>query len=373
METGLKFVIYDKTNKFRRSFSEVEASAAFVANGISTAEFTLDDNDSALDGIVTKGARCAVWFRGVERFRGRIAETPGTGPAGVVTPRVEGDLRKLWDWQGWPLTTAPITAQTQAYRNYSGATETIFKTALQENLTRLGVPWTVAPSQGRGSVIPSSKAIAVRFHPLADKVLEPLAADGLVVVLSYHPQTGAVTVDVRPGKTVPGTLTIDSGVLDSFQFTTVAPTATRAVVGGRQEGEDRELKQYIDAARELDWGDIIEVFVDARNTEVGVDILPEAVEAVAEGAPAVGITVDAVESDVFRYGKTFVEGDFVNLNVGPLHTREQITSVEVVENSKGGVIVTPRIGQADAEPTTEAALGAAVAKLARGQRDQGRR
>lgn len=372
MVDALRFVIFSKSNEYRQDLSGVEASATFVPNGVSSAEFTIDDDDEVLPELAAKGARCAVWFRGAERFRGRIRELPGSGPDGTVTASIEGDMRKLWDWYGWPVPTAPLTGQTQAYRNYSGRTETIFKTALQENLTRLGVPWTVAPTLGRGSLVPASAPIAVRFHPLADKVLGPLVADGLVVVLSYAPN-GAVTVDVRSADTVPGVLTQESAVADSYQFNVIAPTATRAIVGGRGEGAAREFKQHTDTVREADWGDIIETFIDARNTDEAADILTDAVAAVRDGGPTAGISTDIVETERFRYGDTYVEGDFVNVRIGPVESREQITSVEVTDDKESGVTVTPHIGSANVEADTDMELVAQVAALARGQRDQGRR
>lgn len=374
MTDGLEFVIYTKDDEYRRQLSGLDASAVLVPNGISTAEFTLDDDDEALADIATPGARCAVRFRKQERFRGRINELPGSGPIGSVQVGVEGDMRKFWDIYGWPNPTAALNAQDVAYRNYSGRTETIFKTALQENLvTRLGFPWTIAPTLGRGSLVSASSPIAVRFHPLADKVLDPLTADELIVVLSYDEDTGAVTVDVRTAATVMGTLTVESAVADTFAFNTSAPTATRCIVGGRGEGELREFKQHIDAVREADWGDIIETFVDARNSDEGSDILPDAIAAVADGAPIAGIKVDVVETDRFRYGTTFVEGDFVNVRIGPVESREQITSVEISEDADDGVVVTPHIGSADVDSDPDVELAASVAALARGQRDQGRR
>lgn len=365
MSDGLRFVIYDKTGAFRCQFEGVDATADLTANVVPTATFTLDDDRKELAAVTANGARCGVWFRGVERFRGIIQETPGEGPAGDVTGHVRGDIRKLWHWQGWPVPTAGVGAQTSAYSVHSGPSETVFKDALAENLLRLGVPWTVAPSLGRGSATVAS----LRFHPLADKLLPALEADNLIVVLTYG-DDGAVLVDVRPARTIPGVLTIASGVPEGYSFERTGPTATRVVVGGRNEGVDREFVEFRDTALEADWGDIIEVFKDARNTEEGADLTVDAREALAEGRPTSGISTTLNETDRFRYGTTYTEGDLVHVRLGPID-RLQPVSVSITETAESGVVVTPRIG--DVKDDTTDTLAHDIARLARGIRDTGRR
>ena len=368
MDDGLKFVIYTKGNVFRRQLVGMEANAELAANVIPTAEFTIDDDHPAVADITEKGARCAVWFRGVERFRGRLKEKKGDGPDGQITAQVQGDLRKFWEWLGWPVPTQPLSNQSGAeYRVLTGKSETVVKTALAETFTRLGVPWSVAATHGWGSTTRAE----LRMHPLGDKLMPLLDADRLVTVLSY-PTDSTVRVDVRQPGTVPGILTIDSGVPDGYQFSMEPPTATRVIVGGRGEGTARQFKSVVDATREADWGDIIEVFKDARNTDAGADITVDGREALAEGAPRVSVSTDLVETDRFMYGTTYVEGDLVHVRVGPVDSIEQI-SVSITESESTGVVVTPHIGELDVSTDTNAALAAAVAKLARGVRDSGRR
>lgn len=364
---GLQYVIYDKAGNFRRKLAGLTSSAELIPNGISTAELILDDDHVGVPDVVADGARCAVWFRGAERFRGRIESTPGFGPKGRITATVAGDMRKLWDWYGRQVPGAALNAQTSEYRVYTGKSEANFKLALSENIARLGVPWTVAPDHGFGEVTRAE----LRMHPLADKLIPALDADNLVIVLSY-PDATTVHVDVREAQTVPGTLTLASGVPDAYDFTRIAPTATRATVGGRGEGVEREFVEVIDAAREANWGDIIETFVDARNTEVGADLTLEAKDALAEAAARVGVSTELVETPLFMYGTNYTEGDRVHVKIGPVDTLERI-SVSVSETPTDGVLVTPYIGETDVSSDTDVVLAAAVARLARGIRDSGRR
>lgn len=364
MGDGLKFVIYDKAGGYRRQFEGVDATADLEANVTPTATFTLDDDHEAVPAVTANGARCAVWFRGAERFRGIIKQTPGEGPLGQVTGTVRGDLRKLWEWQGWPTPDSGIGAQTTPYAVHSGPAETVLKDALADNFARLGVPWSVAPSLGRGQATTAS----LRFHPLAEKLLPAIDANDLIVVLSYVGTQ--VIVDVRPSKLVPGVLTIASGIPEAYTYERSGPTATRVIVGGRGEAEARELVEFRDTTLEADWGDIIESFRDARNTEPGADLSIDAREALAEGRPKSGISTTLNETDRFRFGTTYDVGDRVRVRVGPVDQVQPI-SVAITETAADGVVVTPRIGKIEGDTTD--ALAADIARLARGIRDTGRR
>lgn len=368
----LKYVVYDKAGNFQRQFSGVRSEAEPMSNQTSMATLTLDDDHAALPALTAKGARCAVWFRGHELFRGKVIRIPGSGPGGTVSIVIASDLRKMWHWQGWPVPSAAIGAQTSEYRSYSGATETVFKTAMAENILRLGIPWTITPTLGRGSLIPSGSPVSFRFHPLADKLIPVLDDDDLVVMLTYD-ENDNVIVDVREADTVQGVITVESGVADGYQFSIEAPTATRAVVGGRGEGVEREFVAVVDSAREAEWGDIIETFVDSRNSDEDADITPYGTEALVAAAPRIGVALDIVETARFQYLKQFREGDLAPVRLGPIDSLERITSVSISEDPDDGVTVTPHIGSADVDAETDVALARAIAALARGQRDQGRR
>nr|WP_274635527.1 hypothetical protein [Microbacterium bovistercoris] len=362
----LRFVIYDKSNAFQRDFIR-DGNADLNANAISVADFILDDDDPALPSVTADGTRCGVWFRGAERFRGPITATPGEGPTGQVTAHVESDMRKMWHWTCWPVPTAALSAQTVEYRSISGKSEYVFKTFLQENIARLGVSWSVAADHGWGTSVRGT----MRFHYPGDRLLPLLDADHLLVVLSYDVE-GNTVVDVRQAATVPGVFTVDTGIPDQYKFNRTSPTATRAIVGGRGEGVDREFKQVIDAARETHWDDVIETFVDARSNDEGADITPDAQAAVDEGAPQASVSTDLVETKRFQFGTTYQLGDLLNVRLGPVDTTEQITQVSITCDSDQGTVVTPHIGGPDTDDT-DVQLATQVARLAQGLRDQGRR
>jgi len=364
----LRFVVYAPGGAFRRDIT-VDGSADVVPNGISVAEFTLDDDDPALQAVTADGARCAVWFRGVELFRGAITSTPGEGPYGTVEAHIDSDMRKLWQWFVWPVPDADLDHQSEEFRAFTNVkSELIFKTVLQETLDRLDIPWTVAPDHGYGT----AKSVELRFHSIGDKVLPLLVEDGLIVTFEYDPVTGVPTVDVRQPDTVPGRLTLESGVPDSYKFNRAWPTATRVIVGGPGDGVDREFTQVVDSAREATWGDIIEGFVDAGNTGEDTDLAAEAQAALNAAAPTVSVSTELVETERFRYLQTYREGDLVRVKVGPVDVTQPITKVSITSSFEQGTVVTPTVGDVDGDDEN-VQLWRQVGRLAKGQRDQGRR
>lgn len=366
---GLSFVVTDRAGAFRRQIgAHSGAHATLPRNGIHTAEFTLDDDDAALPALAETGARVHVLFRDRERFRGKVSEFTGDGPDGTVTVKMLGDVRKLWEWQGWPAPGLPIGTQPET-RTYSGRSEQVFKDALAENFTRLGVPWSVAPDNGLGT---GGQRVEFRFHPLADKLVPLLELDGLAVTLAYD-AAGHVTVDVVAPTPVTGTLTAASGMIDRYTYSLIAPTGTRAGVGGAGEGAARQIIQVTDTARETDWGDIVEMWVDSRMADAGADLTPDGLQALADAAPRVGVDATLLEGPLLTYGETYDELSAVHVQIGPVDEVLPITQVTIDDTPTDGVIVTPMIGAVDIDAPSDVLLARQIARLAAGARDQGRR
>lgn len=253
---GLSFVIRDKSNVFQRKVvGHRGAEADLVWNGPSSAFFVLDDDDPALSAIIALDARCDVWNGDVLEFRGWVSATPGAGPVGHVTVYVEDFRQALNQWEAWPKPGAAYGAQTDDYRKYSGPLEDVVKLAVSENVARIGgyADWVVAASLGRG---PDTKVNA-RFEPLGDLLWQPLKDARYGLVLTYP--GGVTTMDLRSPETVAGVLDASSGRIDRYEFSRRGVTSTRALIGGRGEGAERELYQLIDAAREAATGRVIEV------------------------------------------------------------------------------------------------------------------
>lgn len=364
---GLSFVIRDRNNAFERHVvAHRGAEADLLWNNASTAFFVLDDSDPVLPAIVADGARADVRFNDVEEFRGRITATPGAGPNGHTTCYVTDFRSKISQWTGWPIPSAPIDEQTVEHRRYTGPLETIVKTAIGENVARLGTGWAMATDQGRG---PTTLTIDFRMDYLADLLLPPLRDAKLGLILTYP--DGIPTLDLRSPNTVPGLLDASSGRIDGVEYSRRAHSATRAVIGGRGEGVERKFQVVIDAAREASWADVTEVFVNATRREETDDLSPDGQAVIDAGAPTTSIAMTLTEQPSFKYRTTYELGDLVNARVGEIESTEVIQRVLVKDDPDTGITVTPSIGDIVLSEIQQ--LTRQLARLQATVRTQGRR
>lgn len=275
---------------------------------------------------------------------GRVLSAQGAGPYGGVTVNVADDKSLLDTILGWPKPTAGLTGQNVEYAVYTGKTETIVKQAIQANATRLGLPWDIVPTRGKGT----NDRLELRMHDLTRKVTPLLEAARLILSVERQ-DNGRWTVDVVEGATFARPLTPQSGVLSEWEWTIEYRSATRVVGGGRGEGVDRQYKQVIGTAAETAVGIPLEVFIDARQTEEGVDFTPQLTQELASRGPVAGFTPTIREAGWFRFPDAYKVGDRVPVLAGPFVANDVITQVQIVHDEKGFRVV-PTIGLATADP-----------------------
>ncbi|MDQ7877376.1 hypothetical protein Q9R08_05230 [Microbacterium sp. QXD-8] len=347
--------VMDGDREFVRQVKAVESRASLRWNAASTAHLTVKDIDPVIPDLLADGARAAVWMitedgGSVSQERlleGGIGDVSGEGPKGTVTFPVVDDFDMLNEILGWQAPTAPITGQSAAeYARYTGSSETRAKAAIQANVTRLGLPWTVAASLDRGS----DGRTEFRMHKLLDRVIDPLIADRLQLTVERDADTDTWLVDVSAGEVFPRPLTPQSGVLGKWKWVTRRETATRVVVGGAGQAEAREFALVIDAAREAATNRIREVFVDARMAEAGADLTPDGLQALAEGSAKAGITADLRETSWFRFPSAYRLGDRVLIKIGSLEVEDVITQIDITHNTRDGFRTVPKVGIATADP-----------------------
>ncbi len=365
MASDLRFVVTDKAHQSQGTLFAKRATVELAWNRASVAEFIIDDDHRLLPALVDEGARVRVYLDGVLEMSGLVETIEATFPGGDATVTVLSEFDMLQYVLAWPKPTAPIGGQDQEYRKYTGPSETVAKTAISEAVTRLSLGWTVAASAGKGS----ATRVETRFHPLPDRIIEPLVKDKLQLIV-VRDEAGAVSVDVIEGATIPRTLTLASSVVDGGKWGRKAPTATRVIVGGSGEATARELAQFTDPTLESVWGIKREIFRDARSSEAGADLSTDGDKALAEGGVKASLSARLNEAAWFQYRDGYHLGDIVTVNVGPVEVTDVISQVLIEEDDKDGLRVTPSIG--DVNDSVDKRFAAAVAGIARDTRDQGR-
>jgi hypothetical protein len=368
MSHDLRFIVTSKTHQYLGTLFAKRATVELGWNRTSLAEFTVDDDHRLLPNLVTPGCRVRVLLDGVQEMSGLVETVDGTFPKGEVTTTVKSDFQMLYYALAWPKPAAAITAQTDEYRVYTGVSETVAKLAIAEANTRLSLGWTIPATAGLGS----STRVETRFHPLPDRILDPLILDRLQLTVERN-AAGAVTVDISEGTEFNTPITLESGLLVAGSWSRQAPTVTRVIVGGAGEGVARELEQFTagGSALETAWGIKREVFRDARSSDVGADLSTDATKAFGEGAVKASLSASLSETSFFQYRNGYVLGDIVTVDVGTVEVSEVISTVLIEDDDKQGLRITPSIG--DVSDSVEKRFVTMVAGLARGTRDQGRK
>ena len=346
-EIPYELLVYDKAFGFRgwvgRPLS-VEVTPRH--NLMRTASFTLDADHGRVQDLIAPGARVMVYRHGVYEMSGSVRLSTGTFEvASTLTFNVQGDFRVLHNWLAWPKPGAALTGQDVEYRTITGPAETVVKTVARENALRLGYPLTCAPDQGRGA----SGTYTFRFHPMYDRLFPRIDQAGIGVDVK---QDGAgLVLDCYTPRLYPHELSPEAGTILGGTYTLAAPTATRVVVGGQGEGVARDFKGFKDDTREADWGDVIEVMQDARDSSVGDVYAARAAETLAEGAPLAGLSLELSETPNFRYdGVNLRVGDRVPARIGGQLFTDTLREAKLTWGS-GGDNAVPIVGERVDDPT----------------------
>lgn len=345
----------DRNHNHIGSVLPVEADCSLRFNAASTARLVVKNNHPRLPDLLDlEGVRATVWL---VRFtndtvlkhrlvEGQVGDLEGEGPIGEVVIPVIDDWEWLTQILAFPNPTLPITAQTAEFARYTGPSESRALAAIQANVTRLGLPWSVPASLGRGT----TGTTDLRIEPLS-AVADALTADRLRITLRKRPNEAVWDVAVSEGATYPRVLTPQSGVLNDWQWRKQRRRLTRVAVGGAGSGADRELAAVVDAAAEMAMGRIVEGFTDARGAEEGVALAPYGQLALAEAAPAAGISARLRESSWFRFPDAYDVGTGVSVAPFPGDPiQDVITTVDIHQARNGACATTPTVGFADTDP-----------------------
>lgn len=354
--------ILDKGNAFVSKVLPVRSTTVLRWNATSTTTFTLRDGHPLVSTLTTQqGLRCAIWLVTVtdgihltkrRLLEGTIGNITGTdAPFGTVQVPVSADFADLTTILGWQVPTAGISGQGAAeYARYSGPCETRVKDAIRDNVTRLGLPWDITASLGRGTDNPLP--LEVRMDPLAEQVLPPLIQEKLQLTVERDRATGRTVVDVRAGTEFPRPITPQSGVLAHWEWVDQPATATRAVVGGRTVNEVRQYALVVDTALEAQIGTVREIWVNASSAEEGAPLEPYGWAELAKRAAKSGLKTVLREASWFRFPESYDLGDKLTVHIGALHLQDAITQIEITSDAVKGVTVVPTLGTAAEDPQT---------------------
>lgn len=375
MTSPFVLAVYDKDynpQDWVGSPLRLEVTARF--NAADSLTLTVENDDEQVGVLTAPGSRLTCHYRHDPTdplnpkylTSGAFVERRGSGAlAGVREFELLSDFAYVMGIAGWPNPAGDASEQgdEEAYYTVSGPAETVVKTLVSVNATRLGMPVTCAPDLGRGADI----EVSVRFHPLADRLFPAVTQAGIGVTVR---QVGAgLVVDCYEPNVLTDALTEASGVVVGGSFTVTAPTITRVVALGGGVGVDRAVIDVVDADLENDWGMVLEARVDARDTVDPAVMASRAAAKLAEGAPRASVSAELAETDDFRCFVTVNLGDSVPiLMVDAPPITDTVTEATLTYDADDGLLVKPRVGAA--LTTYDQITAAAIEAVAARTRDQ---
>lgn len=255
----------------------------------------------------------------------------------------------LADIQAWPLPTAPVTAQTDAYDTRTGPAETAWLGLVSSNATRLGLGWSVPISQGRGA----SVTLNARMHSLLDLARNAFAADpDLSPEVVWEDR--ALVVRVRQGRDLTSSAKLSEavGTVTSWKLRRAPAKTTRVVVGAGGEGAARAFREY----RRPEWETprIVETFRDRRDVPADsltleTQLEQAAAERFAEAGPIGSLRVEVTDSPGMRYGVDYRVGDMVTAYPAGIEVVDRITEATLTVDADGGVRASMLVGHQDGD------------------------
>jgi hypothetical protein len=330
----------------------LRVEASIRHNQLSTLDFDMRSNSTKIAKLMEVGTRMVVKFEGQQIISGPVRSRGGSSEdGGKMSFRVEDDFRLLFRVLGWPVPAGTISTSTPGtlaseYNTRSGPAENVAKGFIRDNaVTRLGLPVTVEADGSRGSSI----TVAMRFHPLYDRLFP--AFDNAGVGLRVAQSGSGLLVSVYVPTIHSQVLSAASGAVLDWDWVNKSPEATRVIVGGQGEGTARQFIRQTNATRESDWGDVIEVFRDARDSGSGSVYIERANETFQETAEMSGLKLTLAETPAFQFNQSFHIGDQIPFQIGPgLVVTDTLREVKMLWTSENGFGVTPVVGEITDNP-----------------------
>lgn len=365
--------IYDRNRKWQAPLGDVKKLEGTIrANAISDMQITVARNHKRVGLLSEPGARIRTKFRDEYLISGPIRQRAGGMNADLVFD-VQSDWRVLHNFLGYVNPAERVTSGSLLRQGEESAyytigrkpAETVLKDAVRKNVVeRRGYGLAVAADQARGKVMEAT----FRMHPLYDRLFPAVQDAGLVVTVEQD-DAGGLTLDCYEPRPYPNVLTEGSRVIQKWSFNGSAPEATSGALGAQGQGENREFLAFRDGAREALWGDVIEVFKDARDTSDGNTHKQRTDSALLETAATSTLTVELAESGNFKiFGpKGLKPGQMVTVRVGNgIEVTDLVTEINFSWDVENGLQLNATIGPKDDPLET---LMQAITSLARGFND----
>ena len=384
MVNPIRIEVFDKTLKRLGMIgAPISMKASIRHNSVSTVDIEVDTESPRLPDLLTEGTILQVFYAGVTGpiISGPVTKLTSTMLGRSVVVTVIDQFAMILNILGWPNPGNALTSQTSLTDDRSGPAETVVKGVMQAAITRLGLPYTVAPDLGRGTTVHG----AWRMIPLADVLLPILGAGGIGLSVQLRPLVTRVdgsqgspgwAVDCYTPRTYPRNLTDTAGTITDWTLERISPSSTRWVLGAVGDATARRFYSNVDTAAEALWGpaNVTERFIDASSVgadlvtaeqayaatpnattqaaltaaqqKFNTDVFAAFINAQTERAAVTSIQVTLSQTNTVRYGDAgLLRGDLVPVTAGQVTLTATLSECTFTWDNTVGLVVTPVVGQ----------------------------
>ena len=307
-------------------------------NNVGSWSITLPSNHRLVDSLRAAGAGIIIAIENEVIFSGyttsAILEQSKDNPLGDWTIEGVDDSVILSEHLAYPAPfESDVTNQTLAYDVRSGAAETVIKGYVFDNIsTEAGTvraidKLTVQDDEGRGELVSAS----ARFDNMQELIYKLAQTGGIGFRIEQIGNQIEFQVFEPVDRSQTVRMDLDNGKLTRTEYGYGQPKATRVIVGGAGEAEERvfyEGATYESLQAESLWARRVERFVDSRGSEVETALEQAANEAlIDEGKTIVNLSVTPSDDQTMRFGIDWYLGDKVTIVVGLVETTAVVTEV----------------------------------------------
>ncbi|MEU5433816.1 siphovirus ReqiPepy6 Gp37-like family protein [Streptomyces sp. NPDC020719] len=248
----------------------------------------------------------------------------------------------LSDMLAWPEPTNPdVRKQKTGHDERSGAAETVMHGYVNANcgpaapVARRRANLVMGPNQGRGPTVKKS----ARFPALGELLTEIASVAGLGFRIVQRGSQLVFETYAVADRTREVRLDVLAGTLAGQRVSVSTPGATRVIVAGQGEQEDRTLipvDNTTSIGAETDWGRRIEKFVDQRNTDDEKELTQAGSEVLADsGKTSTAVQAVPVEDSTMEFGVDWRLGDRVTVIAGGQELTAPVTGLVIKANDDG--------------------------------------
>lgn len=344
-------VSLNRVGTITHEFLSMKATLRFC--NVGEWEITLPADHPMIDYLIEPGSGLVVTLRDDVLFSGSttnpLKKMDQENPDGTFTFRGVTDEILLADALAYPdVATDDVSAQAETHDVRSGDAETILREYVAYNIGSLAAPGRIdglrsfISLQGTNNNFGSTVQKSARFDNLLALCYEIAIQGGVRYRMVQRGSEIIFEVSEIADRTAEVRFDIQNGTVTSQEIQISPPGATRVIVAGQGEGVDRTFIQRTSTdslTGEAEWGRVIEVFKDQRNSADLVELEGSGDEILLEsGFSATNVKIATSDDTTMLFNQDWYLGDSVTVVVNGQETSTKVTTAALLANSDAVMI-----------------------------------